>query len=98
MTKTRMEGRVDVIERNLGSIEELLAAMKMDQEQKLLPMKAYQDQKFARLASLLTSLVCGKGITDEGNTSNRTPQTGNSSSIQPILLQMSQCWMTPLYR
>lgn len=73
MMKTKMEGRVDVIERNLGSIEELLATMKMDQEKKLALMEAEQDQKFARLESLSTSLVRGKGITKEGDTLNITP-------------------------
>lgn len=84
MTKTRMEGRVDAVEKNSNSIEEMLASMKLDHEQKLLSLKVEQEQRFARIETLITSLVQGKVVTDEWETTARTPTMGDTANMLPI--------------
>lgn len=88
MTKTRMEGRVDAVEKNSNSIEEMLASMKLDHEQKLLSLKVEQEQRFARIETLITSLVQGKVVTDEWETTARTPTMGDSANMLPIAKQL----------
>lgn len=88
MTKTRMErgveARIDQMERSISSIEEVIASLKLEQDQRLQSIQTKQEQRFAHLETLLTTLVRGKVPVNEAEASTKSPVEGTHSIVCPL--------------
>lgn len=71
MTKTRMDSRMEQVEKSVMDLEEIVAAIRLGQER----MRAEQEQRFNKLEVLIATMVKGKG----------TAETGDSSSPSPLV-------------
>lgn len=77
MTNTRMDTRVELIERNLTLLEDGFSKLKTDNEQ--------LHSKLSSIESLLHTLAKGKSITEEGEVSNQTTPGRLASLVQSAL-------------
>ncbi|KAF2289912.1 hypothetical protein GH714_039140 [Hevea brasiliensis] len=78
-----MEGRVDSVEKNITDLQQLVSAMKLEQEQCMSSFQAVQDQRFSRIESLLSSMALGKSTVQEVDPSLQSPTHG-TSTVHPV--------------
>lgn len=79
-----VETRIDQVEKSIGNLEEVIASMMLDQEQRMTALKMGQEQRLTRLEALLTSLVKGKAHMDDAEASTRLATKGTHSNTLPI--------------
>ncbi|KAF2295632.1 hypothetical protein GH714_033407 [Hevea brasiliensis] len=82
MPKTRMEGRVDSVEKNITDLQQLVST-KLEQEQRMSSFQAAQDQSLSRIESLISSMAQGKSMVQEGDPSLHSPAIG-SFTVHPV--------------
>ncbi|KAF2317260.1 hypothetical protein GH714_019210 [Hevea brasiliensis] len=80
MPKTRMEGRMEQVERKVSTIEEAINAMRLDQE-----------QRFSRMENMIAAMAKDKTTIVVGETSNLSTQTtlqGDTSTVKPTAITL----------
>ncbi|KAF2322342.1 hypothetical protein GH714_012448 [Hevea brasiliensis] len=83
MPKTRMEGRVDSVEKNVTDLQQLVFAMKLEQEQCMSSFQGVQDQRSSRIESLISSMAHKKSTVQEVDPSLHSP-TLDTSTVHPV--------------
>lgn len=64
-----VNNRLAQVERSINTVEEVLAAMKLEQQQRLASFQVEQDHRFTKLEQLLTSFAHGTAPSDEAEAS-----------------------------